>query len=67
MDPPALTGYLCEVCFAAPAMAFVPAPGGGETGVCAACGGLPPAVPRVLKLGFIHTFDTGGEFLCQST
>src|SRR5213080_569033 len=42
---PDLTGYLCEVCLDAPAVAFVPALGGGEMGVCAACGGLPPAAP----------------------
>ena len=30
MNPPALTGYLCEACFAAPAMAFVPARGVGR-------------------------------------
>lgn len=45
MDPADLTGYLCEQCLEAPAVAFVPAPWGGEMGVCAACGGLPPALP----------------------
>ena len=44
MDQPDLTGYLCEQCLDAPAEAFVPAPWGGEMGVCAACGGL--AAPR---------------------
>ncbi len=34
-------GYLCEQCLDAPAVAFVPAPGGGEMGVCAACGAPP--------------------------
>ena len=42
MDTVPLTGYLCEQCLDAPAVAFVPAPGGGEMGVCAACGA--PAV-----------------------
>jgi hypothetical protein len=45
MDPTDLPGYLCEVFLDAPAVAFVPAPGGGEQGVCAACGGLPLAGP----------------------
>lgn len=40
-----IPGHLCEVCLDAPAVAFVPAPWGGEMGVCAACGGLPPAEP----------------------
>jgi hypothetical protein len=40
-----IPGHLCEVCLDAPAVAFVPAPWGGEMGVCAACAGLPPAVP----------------------
>ncbi len=44
---PDLTGYLCEQCLDAPAVAFVPAPGGGEMGVCTACGGLAPASPCV--------------------
>ena len=38
---PDLTGYLCEQCLDAPAVALVPAPWGGEMGVCEACGGLP--------------------------
>ncbi len=38
-----LAGYLCEQCLDAPAVAVVPAPGGGEMGICAAC--APPAVP----------------------
>jgi len=42
---PDLPGYLCEQCLDAPAVAFVPAPWGGEMVVCEACGGLPPAVP----------------------
>ena len=45
MDSPDLTGYLCEQCLDAPAVAFVAAPWGGEMGVCAPCGGLEPAVP----------------------
>ncbi len=45
MDRSDLTGYLCEQCLDAPAVAFVVAPWGGEMGVCEACGGLPPAVP----------------------
>ena len=40
-----IPGHLCEVCLDAPAVAFVPAPWGGEMGVCAACAGLPPTVP----------------------
>jgi hypothetical protein len=40
-----LTGYLCEVCLDAPAVAVVAAPWGGEMGIWAACAGLPPAVP----------------------
>jgi hypothetical protein len=40
-----LAGYLCEICQDAPAVALRPAPWGGEMGVCAACGGLPPAAP----------------------
>jgi len=40
-----LPGYLCEVCQDAPAGAFVPAPWGGEMGICEACGGFPPAAP----------------------
>ena len=42
MDPAHLPGYLCEQCLDAPAVAFVPAPWGGEMGVCAQCG-EPPA------------------------
>jgi hypothetical protein len=42
-----MPGHLCEVCLDAPAVAFVPAPWGGEMGICTACGGLPPAVPAV--------------------
>jgi hypothetical protein len=34
-DP--LPGYLCEQCQDAPAVLLVPAPCGGEIGVCAAC------------------------------
>ena len=44
---PDLTGYLCEQCLDAPAVAFVAAPWGGEMGICAACAGLPPDVPPV--------------------
>jgi hypothetical protein len=39
------TGYLCEQCLDAPAVALVPAPWGGDMGICGARGGLPPAVP----------------------
>jgi hypothetical protein len=42
-----IPGHLCEVCLDAPAVVFVPAPWGGEMGVCAACAGLPPDVPPV--------------------
>ena len=42
-----IPGHLCEVCLDAPAVAFVPAPWGGEMGSCAACAGLPPIVPPV--------------------
>jgi|SRR6267378_7079080 len=45
MDQTNLTGYLCEQCLDALAVAFVPAPWGGEMGICAACGGLDPAMP----------------------
>src|SRR6266567_4471983 len=45
MNPSDLTGYLCEQCLDAPAVAVVPAPWGGEMGVCATCGGLQPAAP----------------------
>ena len=45
MDPSALAGYLCEQCLDAPAVTVVPAPWGGEMGICAACAGLPPDVP----------------------
>jgi hypothetical protein len=45
VDSPDLTGYLCEQCLDAPAVALVAAPWGGEMGVCAACGGLPSAGP----------------------
>ena len=31
-------GFICEVCFDAPAVALQPAPGGGERGVCEVCG-----------------------------
>jgi len=44
MDTSILGGYLCEQCLDAPAVAFVPAPWGGEMGICAACG-APPSVP----------------------
>jgi hypothetical protein len=44
-EPTPLSGYLCEHCLDAPAVAFVAAPWGGEMGVCAACAGLPPAAP----------------------
>jgi hypothetical protein len=44
VDEPALTGHLCEQCLDAPAVALVPAPWGGDMGICGACGGLPPAV-----------------------
>ena len=40
-----IPGHLCEGCLDAPAVALVPAPWGGEMGVCPACAGLPPAVP----------------------
>lgn len=30
-------GFVCETCFDAPACTFVPAPWGGEMGICAAC------------------------------
>ena len=32
-----LPGYLCEQCLDAPADVLVPAPCGGDMGVCAAC------------------------------
>jgi len=34
VDSPDLTGYLCEQCLDAPAVAFVAAPWGGERGMC---------------------------------
>ena len=66
-----LSGYLCEVCLDAPAVAVVAAPWGGEVGVCAACAGLPPDVPACLicarppgpdedATAYVqHCFDTG--------
>jgi hypothetical protein len=36
-DTPALPGYLCESCLDAPAIALVPAPWGGEMGLCQDC------------------------------
>src|SRR2546427_10995344 len=39
-DPPAptpLPGHLCEQCLEAPAVLVVPAPGGGDMGIGAAC------------------------------
>jgi hypothetical protein len=47
MDPADLAGYLCEQCLDEPAIAFVPAPGGGEMGICAACAAPPPVRPKV--------------------
>src|SRR5687767_5454577 len=44
-----IPGHLCEVCPDAPAVAFVPAPGGGDMGGCAACAGLPPAAPAATR------------------
>jgi hypothetical protein len=44
-----IPGHLCEGCLDAPAVAFVPAPCGGEMGVCAACAELPPTVPAVTR------------------
>jgi hypothetical protein len=44
-----IPGHLCEVCLDAPAVAFVPAPWGGEMGVCTVCGGRPPAVPAARR------------------
>ena len=35
--PTPLPGYLCETCLDAPAIAVVPAPWGGEMGVCRTC------------------------------
>ena len=35
--PPPLPGHLCEQCFDAPAVLVIPAPGGGDMGICAAC------------------------------
>jgi hypothetical protein len=40
-----IPGYLCEVCLDAPAVAVVPAPWGGEMGICTACAAPPPAGP----------------------
>src|SRR5256885_9163002 len=39
-DPPAptpLPGHLCEQCLDAPTVLVVPAPGGGDMGICADC------------------------------
>jgi hypothetical protein len=44
-----LPGHLCEQCLDAPAVAVVPAPWGGEMGVCASCAGHPPAVPAATR------------------
>ena len=35
--PTPLPGHLCEACLDAPAVLVVPAPGGGDMGICAAC------------------------------
>ena len=35
--PTPLPGHLCEECLDAPAVLVVPAPGGGDMGICAAC------------------------------
>jgi hypothetical protein len=35
--PPPLPGHLCEACLDAPAVLVVPAPEGGDMGICAAC------------------------------
>ena len=35
--PTPLPGHLCEQCLDAPAVLVVPAPGGGDMGICAAC------------------------------
>jgi len=35
--PAPLPGYLCETCLDAPAITVVPAPWGGEMGLCQAC------------------------------
>jgi hypothetical protein len=37
IGPPPLPGHLCEACLDAPAVLVVPAPGGGDMGICAAC------------------------------
>ena len=47
MDQTNLTGYLCEICLDAPAVAFVPAPWGGEMGICATCAVPPPVRPAM--------------------
>jgi hypothetical protein len=39
----AIPGSICETCFDAPAVAHVPAPWGGDMGVCGPCGGIPAA------------------------
>ena len=44
-----IPGHLCEGCLDAPAVAVVPAPWGGEMGVCAACAGRPPTVPAARR------------------
>src|SRR5712692_6506885 len=35
--PPPLPGHLCEQCLDAPAVLVVPAPWGGDMGICAPC------------------------------
>jgi hypothetical protein len=35
--PTPLPGHLCKECLDAPAVLVVPAPGGGDMGICAAC------------------------------
>ena len=35
--PTPLPGHLCEQCLDAPAVLVVPAPGGGDMGICADC------------------------------
>jgi len=57
---PSIPGHLCEACLDAPAVAFVPAPWGGEMGICTACAGLPPPAPDEDATAYMqHCFDTG--------
>jgi hypothetical protein len=73
MDPSDLAGYLCEQCLDAPAVAFVPAPWGGEMGICATCAAPPPVRPamderhHLARLAVRQSLLTRRHLACQRT